>query len=77
MIDQFLPAASQLSGPYLMFQLAQDPHFPHSRDRKTFPVAVFLFDALEGHDLAVFRPGGLVNLMLTLFNTSSCVVPIR
>lgn len=51
-----------------MFQLAQDPHLPHGRDRKSFSVAVFLLDALEGYDLAVFRPGGLVNLVLMLFN---------
>lgn len=60
-----------------MFQLAQDPHFPHGRNWKTFPIAVFLLDALEGHELAVSRPSGLVNLMsFDIITHGSCQVGV-
>lgn len=51
--------------PYLVSQLSQDPHLPHGRHRKAFAIVVFLFDALEGHQLSVRGPGGLVNLFAT------------
>ncbi len=57
-----LPPSSNTHALHLVFQLTQDPHLPHGRHRKAFPVAVFLLDALQGHQHSVSCSRGFENL---------------